>query len=475
MGQGRPQFTVELSHQQTLAWDALHDPKMREVGYGGGKGGGKSVLGCVWVYCRCLELIREFHLKPSDNPIKVGFMGRKKGVDFRATTLETWKRFIPKDAYYIREQVQEIVVHNTVKIQFGGLDVPQGETIREKFNSAEFAFVFIDQAEETVPAEVDVLRGAMRLIIPDPTDPADLKPEDRRKPHYMTLYTANPARCWLRDEFISAPTKEQVFIRALPNDNPYLGEEYVKTLQFAFRHRPELLSAYLGGNWDSFEGNDQLIKEAWIRNAQKQRFHHADVRRVLVCDPARFGDDETVIYLMEETNIVKQWIYGQKDTAHTVNLLFVEYTQNDKPLIVIDSCGIGGPMLDRLQEMGANAIGINAAENAENVARYVNRRAEIWVKAADKLADGQVSLNVDDNILIGQLCTPKYTLPGGRYLIQDKKEIKGTLGRSPDRADCYVMGLEGLEYAQTERARKRRDRWGEDDKSADNVVDAMAS
>ena len=38
----------------------------------------------------------------------------------------------------------------------------------------------------------------------------------------------------------------------------------------------------------------------------------------------------------------------------------------------------------------------------------------------------------------------------GKIILVDKKTLKESLGgRSPDRADAYIMGLDGLQYAKT--------------------------
>ena len=83
--------------------------------------------------------------QPRQHPIPVGFMGRKRGIDFSNTTLETWKRFIPESAYVIKGKPAEIVIYDRVKIMTGGLD---NSEVVNKFNSAEYGFYFIDQAEE---------------------------------------------------------------------------------------------------------------------------------------------------------------------------------------------------------------------------------------------------------------------------------------------------------------------------------------
>ena len=94
--------------------------------YGGAKGGGKSVFFCQWAYLQCRKLIELFELKDKQKfPLPVGFMGRKRGVDFTKTTLESWKKFIPAELYRIRPLEKEIIVEEKVKILYGGMDDEQ--------------------------------------------------------------------------------------------------------------------------------------------------------------------------------------------------------------------------------------------------------------------------------------------------------------------------------------------------------------
>jgi hypothetical protein len=43
--------------------------------------------------------------------------------------------------------------------------------------------------------------------------------------------------------------------------------------------------------------------------------------------------------------------------------------------------------------------------------------------------------------LRSQLCAVRYDFRNGKILIEPKDEIKQRIGRSPDDADCYVMGV----------------------------------
>ena len=418
-------FNATFSPRQTLAWELLHRADVSEVLYGGGKGGGKSVFSCIWVYLRALEIIQECQIKPSDTPPPIAWIGRKRLTDFKDTTLETWKRFIPRGTYEIKEQAREIVIGNTVKIVFGGLDQP-GEV--EKFNSSEYAYFFVDQAEETTQDDISGLRASLRLLI------------NGHKPAYKGLWTANPAQCWLKKEFITAPDPGHHFVKALPADNPWLGTDYQATLRKSFQYRPELLEAYLHGSWDAFEGADQIIKSSWFRRAREKVFvvpKHK--RRCIVVDVARFGDDETVCYYFEETKLIESEIYGQKDTMHTANTVFLMWKRLGKPVVGIDVNGVGAGVYDRLFEMGVNAVPIDSAAASQDE-RFGNMRADMWWTTGERFAAEDIEYNVDDDLLEGQLTTVKYRLKNGMIYVEDKKEIKKRLGRSPDRGDAYIYG-----------------------------------
>ena len=183
-------ITFEYSIKQSKAFKLLsqHD-KSVEVCYGGAKYGGKSHFGTTFCYTEAIRLIKTYDIRRSVNPIPIGFMGRKVGRDFMDTTLETWKKVIPRDAYRIKGKPPEIIIANRLKYFCGGLD--RQETVN-KFNSAELCVYFIDQAEETQQDDLTLLRAAVfwRLIINGHTMPG------------KGLLTANPAQCWLKPVFI---------------------------------------------------------------------------------------------------------------------------------------------------------------------------------------------------------------------------------------------------------------------------------
>lgn len=364
-------------------------------------------------------------------------MGRKRSADFEKTTLETFKKIIPSHVYEIHKQEKSIEIDKKVKVFYGGLD--DQESIN-KFNSAELAFLFIDQAEETRREDIDVLRASLRLTY------------NGIVPPYKELYTANPAQCWLKDDFILAPDKKKVFIQALPSDNPYLPTTYVDTLKDAFKHDPQKVNAYLYGSWDDIGSSDDLIMMSDIKRCFNVQLAHFYDHRVIACDVARFGDDKTVIFCSQNGYIKQREEHGKLDLMSIVGrLLYWEQLMNGQVLFVIDDTGLGGGVTDRLNELNKKVLAINFAQKPTQPERYFNKRAELYGNARNFILDQQINIPEDYVNLHGDLCSIKYHIRSdGRLEIEKKDKTKERLGHSPDNADAFVLLVEGLRWMNTE-------------------------
>ncbi len=437
MVQERPQVNEvwEFSNKQTHARKTLEDPTTKELLYGGAKGGGKSVFLCRYAYLYADHIIRTYHPQGT-YAIPIGFIGRKRGVDFSHTTLETWKRFIPSHLYKINEQRHEIII-GPVKYYYGGLD---DEDVVNKFNSAEFGLVIIDQAEEMSQEDMGYLRGTLNR----------LKINGQEIP-YKVLLSANPRICWLKDEFLSRPEAGTRFIQALPSDNPFLPDGYVSQLQKAFKNRPELLKAYLYGSWDELEGDNVVIPMSDVqKNVENDQHNELKIKRITYADIAEFGDDETVIYDMVNTKIVNTEIYTHRDLMDTCGRIIAHGIKNKSNIVGCDVIGLGAGVFSRLNEvLGARddmaAYGFDSRVKARDSETYANKKSEAWFEAANLMRERRCDIP-NDPILIGQLSSMTYDFgSNGKIHLTPKDKIKKNLGSSPDRADCYVMALSMLE------------------------------
>lgn len=447
-----------LTPKQSAAFRLLTNDEDVDLNFGGAKGPGKSFLFCVWVDHWCGKLIEIFGLKnhkPAE-PIPVGFIGRKRSVDFSHTTLETFKRVIPADHYTIKQQEKAIIFDDTLKVFFGGLD--NTDQIR-KFNSMEIAFFGIDQAEETDRPDLDVLQAAVRLTV------------NGIKPPYKRLYTCNPADCWLKEDFIDKQLPRHFFIPALPSDNPHLPNNYEDTLRNAFRYNTPLLRAYLFGDWHALKAENALISSEMLQELKDVKIWSQDIRRVVSCDPA-LGGDECVVECLENTKLIDRMILHDRDSMKIAGHMIVMAEKNECDNYAADTTGgLGHAILDRIREMKqeANIQYADSSLGAEDSEKFYNLKAEMWWYAMTEIADKKVAYPEDEETR-AQLCAMRFKVinSNGKIQMEAKDQTKKRIGRSPDRADCRVIGI----WA-TQRARPfiKKDRWADDFNTGEVIAD----
>ena len=246
--------------------------------------------------------------------------------------------------------------------------------------------------------------------------------------------------------FFSLCAREQV-INARLNCN-------MDSIKDAFKHRPELLLAYLEGSWDSLEGSDIIIKDIWIRQADDVHISYVGrPKKVFGVDVARYGDDRTVCYYMEGTDPIDSMIFGQKDTMYTAGKIHIWAQEKHPDLIGVDVIGLGAGVADRLREMGDNVLDFNSSDRGEptDKLKFRNLRAEMWWNTGRRFAEKDIKLTKKEGIeyekLKRELSSVAYLIREGKIYAEPKSEIKKRLGNSPDLADAYIIGLHTLDRA----------------------------
>lgn len=190
----------------------------------------------------------------------------------------------------------------------------------------------------------------------------------------------------------------------------------------------------------SAAGADQLISLMDVEDASQRHLKLTDydfAARVIGVDPARFGDDKSVIVRRQGRLCLPPAVHQKVDNM-TLAALVAEEARAWKPDAVFVDEGNGGGVIDRLRQLGVDVIGVHFGGKASRP-RYVNKRTEMWFEMRDWLTAGGCIPNVTS--LKQDLATPTYRFTTGQdvYALESKDDIKKRIGRSPDLGDALAL------------------------------------
>lgn len=171
---------------------------------------------------------------------------------------------------------------------------------------------------------------------------------------------------------------------------------------------------------------------------------HASGRLVAGLDPARYGDDASVLAPRRGPKLLAlpEWKgLDGPDLAGAVTKWLLDHRESprEKPLVRVDVIGIGASAFDVLRRSKEiEAVAVNSSETANDPEKFANVRAEMHFSVTAWLEAGGALCPTER--LEGELAAAEYSFDGsGRYVVEGKKSLKARLGRSPDGGDA--LGL----------------------------------
>ena len=174
-------------------------------------------------------------------------------------------------------------------------------------------------------------------------------------------------------------------------------------------------------------------------NVNREVFVGPSEPRVMGVDVARFGDDQSVIWIRHGRDAESQgrWAYRGMDTM-TLAARVVELARETNPdTVFIDGGGVGGGVVDRCRQLGLDVIEINFADKATQPG-LANMRSQMWSNMRDALKDG-VRLPDDDDLQT-DLTGVEYGYNGRNQVqLESKEDMKKRGLASPDLADALAL------------------------------------
>jgi hypothetical protein len=193
-------------------------------------------------------------------------------------------------------------------------------------------------------------------------------------------------------------------------------------------------------------GFANFISPELVGQARRRRLDERQYKvhpKVMSVDPARFGDDFSVISLRQGHKLLFQvQISGFDGPALAGKCLEIVKEHGPVHTLVYDAVGNGADFdtsIKRTPGINAALLPVMWGQPAKDEKEYFNQRSEAWGKMRTWLENAQIP-DMDD--LENQLCSLDYGYDAKfRIQLQSKKDCKKNAGKSPDRADSLALSF----------------------------------
>lgn len=188
------------------------------------------------------------------------------------------------------------------------------------------------------------------------------------------------------------------------------------------------------------QGDQQFISRAVVADAQERNYDRLDDHAALVMgvDPARFGEDSTVIRFRRGRDAKSFPVVEMKgaDNMKVANHVADLIDKLEPDGVFIDA-GAGSGIIDRLRERGYKVYEVQFGGESGDPT-YADHRTEMWGKLRDWLPGGMID---GSQGLADDLTGPEYEFVGreDRIKLESKDKMKRRGLASPNHADALAL------------------------------------
>lgn len=192
-------------------------------------------------------------------------------------------------------------------------------------------------------------------------------------------------------------------------------------------------------------GSSQFIPSDVVAAARKYKAQgYESLPKLLSCDVARFGDDQTVIgWRQGRKSVICERLRGKPNTFVAERVMHWMGKLNPDATVV-DGDGLGAGVIDHIRfcNMGKGLHEFHGGSTPTDIHKYFNKRAEVWGEMRDWLMAGAEI--PDDPELEADLTGPEYDYAKGKrssgsLFLESKDDMKARGLASPDCGDMLAM------------------------------------
>jgi len=274
------QFNVRGNRKQYIAIKAWINDDIKEILYGGGKGGAKSWTGVSLIFGDAFMYTNTRY-----------FIARKTLKDLTSFTNGTIQKVFNnwgiKDGMAKFDGKNNIwKLHNGSKVFFLDAKFEPSDPKYDRFGSMEMTRGWVEEAGEFERECVNSLGNSLGRWRNKETG---LKPK--------LLLTANPSKNFLYKDYYlphvnGTLKKSKIFIQALVGDNKSLGEDYAKDMIERMQGDDSAIQRLVYGNWEFDDNANVLIKDySKIVGLYSNTYVEKTNQRYITADIAYEGSD----------------------------------------------------------------------------------------------------------------------------------------------------------------------------------------
>lgn len=430
-------INFEPTEKQFIAWQYLLDKVTREVGYGGGAGGGKTWEGCFWMASMC-----------ENYPNTRWGLGRKELKNLKRTTLVTFYKVCAhygwKAGVHYKVNLQDAVIRwwTGSEIVLMDLSYMPSDPLFLRLGGLELTGAFIDESNEVNITAIEILKSRLGRQM---NKEYNLTPKlfETFNPDKKHVY----ARYWKPYKEHALPQGVQ-FVRALATDNIHNAEQYIEQLRNI--KDPITRQRLWLGNFDYDDDPSCLFDHDMMLDLFTNQVEESDDKYASV-DVARFGNDATVIRLWRGLHCYKTIRLVKKGVNEVISKLEeVEKTEKiRRSHFIVDEDGVGGGVVDGFKGCkgflnGSKPLIPSGSKEAPN---YANLKTQCYFEFARLSKQGKIRVTCQDKgeeeRIVEDLSQIKQANIDreGKISLISKEQMKEALGRSPDDADSLMMRM----------------------------------
>jgi hypothetical protein len=465
---------ITISELQKLAIELFDDKDTVEIIFGGSAGGSKSMaIGILALLC-CIRY-------PG---VRIG-IGRKDLTQLKKTTLATLLGKVHA-LFGIDKTDFKQGMDGSITYRNGSTILPielayyPSDPDFNRLGSLELTHMFIDEIGELPEKSYNAIKSRVGRW---KNDEYGLTPK--------ILSTCNPSMNFIKQDFFDIYDKlgggtiqrwqhgftivdgqripaYKAFVRSSVYDNPFIERSYIETLK---RLPDQERRRLLDGNWNYVDDDSSLFKNSLLHRATTFTIPEGSEKldTFIGVDVADKGKDKSIFSLLrngvlvaqKESSVQMTWDENKQDGIPMSRLLADELidfaqknglTQSAARHIAVETNGVGVGLRDFMKDRGWRIT--------EYTATHKSRSENYYQMMLDMdSGDLKIAHDLKDlDILKAELLVHTYQMDNQVPSVVKKEKIKSMIGRSPDRADSFMIANFVRNWIQNPQNDPRRNR-----------------